>query len=118
MDNFGVIELASTKTTSAPGWAYVADTGGGPSSSLSAAVQPPPNRKRAARIGKGLSLSDQSARQEARLRKELEALDREGGGGREGIPVPARKGGEFLLSLRRRRQSWAWWKGKGAASNE
>ncbi|KAK5987590.1 hypothetical protein PT974_11722 [Cladobotryum mycophilum] len=27
MNNFGVIEIASAKTTSAPGWAYVPDTG-------------------------------------------------------------------------------------------
>jgi hypothetical protein len=43
-------------------------------------------------------LSDQSARQEARVRKELEALDKEGGSvGREGIVIPARKSGEFLF---------------------
>jgi zinc finger HIT domain-containing protein 1 len=95
MDNFGVIELASTKTTSAPGWAYVPDRA--QKAAAAAAAEHPPNRKRATRTqGKGLSASDQSARVEARVRKELGELEREGG---RDIPIPARKGGEFFFVL-------------------
>ncbi|KFA64133.1 hypothetical protein S40285_00809 [Stachybotrys chlorohalonatus IBT 40285] len=85
MNNFGVIELASAKTTSAPGWAYVPDTGPSNPSSLQ-----PTNRKRA-RNGPGLSLGDLSARQEARIRKEIEALDKDGGRD-AAIPLPAKSG--------------------------
>lgn len=87
MDNFGVIELAGPKTAATPGWAYVPDAAPlhhGPST----------GRKRAAARGQGLSLSDQSAREEARVRRELEGLDREGSG-RDAIAVPARGRGEF-----------------------
>ncbi|KAJ4295998.1 hypothetical protein N0V88_004700 [Collariella sp. IMI 366227] len=52
MNNFGVIEIASTTTKSTPGWAYVPDTGPALSS-----LQPT-NRKRAARNQPALSLSD------------------------------------------------------------
>jgi len=72
MNNFGVIEVAGGKTTKAPGWAYVPDVG----PSHSQALQPA-NRKRAARNQAGLSLSDVSARQDAKIRKDLEALDRD-----------------------------------------
>ncbi|KAK3341523.1 hypothetical protein B0T25DRAFT_585684 [Lasiosphaeria hispida] len=72
MNNFGVVELASAKTTNAPGWAYVPDTRPAPGS---AAL--PSNRKRAARNHAGLSLSDASARQDAKTRKDLEVLDRD-----------------------------------------
>ncbi|KAM7208011.1 hypothetical protein V8F20_001557 [Naviculisporaceae sp. PSN 640] len=72
MNNFGVIEVASTKTKNAPGWAYVPDVGPSPS----AAALQPANRKRA-RNQTVLSASDLSARQEAKIRKDLEALDRD-----------------------------------------
>lgn len=89
MSNFGVIELASAKTTSAPGWAYVPDTGpklaGGPGSGAA-----PTNRKRARNLP-GLSLGDLSARQEAKIRKEVEALDRDGGKD-SAIPLPVKSG--------------------------
>ena len=87
MNNFGVIELAGPKTAATPGWAYVPDAAPlhhGPST----------GRKRAAARGQGLSLSDQSAREEARVRRELEGLVREGSG-RDAIAVPARGRGEF-----------------------
>ncbi|KAI1499387.1 hypothetical protein F5X99DRAFT_287347 [Biscogniauxia marginata] len=77
MNNFGVIELASTKTTNAPGWAYVPDTG-----PLHQPAQPT-NRKRArggnqaGGAGGALSSADASARQEAKTRKEIEVLDRD-----------------------------------------
>ncbi|CAI4216438.1 unnamed protein product [Parascedosporium putredinis] len=84
MENFGLIELASAKTTVAPGWAYVPDR-----TANSAATIQTTGRKRAAARGKGLSLSDQTAREEAKIRKELEALDREGSRDVV-IPVPAK----------------------------
>ena len=88
MNNFGVIELAGAKTTSAPGWSYVPDTRPDPAST---ALQPA-SRKRAARAaaGGGLSIGDLSARHEARVRKEIEALDRDVGGNQ--IPVPTKNG--------------------------
>ncbi|KAH6689215.1 hypothetical protein F5X68DRAFT_230861 [Plectosphaerella plurivora] len=52
--NFGVIEIASKKTTSAPGWA-----------------------KRARNQTSVISGADLSARQESKVRKDLEALDRD-----------------------------------------
>ncbi|KAL2260266.1 hypothetical protein VTK26DRAFT_5767 [Humicola hyalothermophila] len=87
MNNFGVIEIASTTTKSTPGWAYVPDTG----PALPAALQPA-NRKRAARNQSALSLSDLSARQETRIRKDLEALDRDNQKD-VNIPIPPKPGG-------------------------
>ncbi|KAH6845383.1 hypothetical protein B0I37DRAFT_406910 [Chaetomium sp. MPI-CAGE-AT-0009] len=87
MNNFGVIEVASTVTKNTPGWAYVPDTG----PALSAALQPA-NRKRAARKQTALSLSDLSAREETRIRKDLEALDRDSHRDAN-IPIPPRPGG-------------------------
>ncbi|KAI1142987.1 hypothetical protein F5Y05DRAFT_138659 [Hypoxylon sp. FL0543] len=79
MNNFGVIELATTKTTNAPGWAYVPDTA--PSIAAAASSLQPGNRKRAARNQATASTSalyaDADARQEAKLRREIEALDRD-----------------------------------------
>ncbi|KAH8845109.1 hypothetical protein MCOR27_007091 [Pyricularia oryzae] len=91
MNNFGVVEVASTRTTNAPGWAYVPDTGINPAV---AALQPT-NRKRAARnnrVSGKPSLTDLSARQEAAVRKEVEQLDRDAFKD-TAIPVPARTGG-------------------------
>ncbi|KAF9879188.1 hypothetical protein CkaCkLH20_03421 [Colletotrichum karsti] len=87
MNNFGVYELASAKRTSAPGWAYVPDTGVNPA----AAALQPANRKRAARNKANPSASDLSVRQEAKIRKELEALDKDCGRDAS-IPVPAKGG--------------------------
>lgn len=87
MNNFGVIEVASTTTKTTPGWAYVPDTGPTPPAALQ-----PINRKRAARNQPALSLPDLSAREETRLRKDLEALDRDSN--RDvNIPIPPRPGG-------------------------
>lgn len=87
MNNFGVIELSSTTTKNAPGWAYVPDTGPVVPSALQ-----PANRKRAARNQPALSLSDLSAREETRIRKDLEALDRDNHRDAS-IPIPPRPGG-------------------------
>ncbi|KAK0383220.1 hypothetical protein NLU13_9133 [Sarocladium strictum] len=91
MNNFGVIELAGAKTTSAPGWAYIPDTRPDPAST----TLQPSNRKRARNAASGATahtIGDLSARQEARIRKEIEALDREGGGRDSQIPVPLKNG--------------------------
>ncbi|KAJ9157745.1 SWR1 complex subunit vps71 [Pleurostoma richardsiae] len=87
MNNFGVIEVASTRTTHAPGWAYVPDTTGVPHQ------QQLTSRKRGARgQGAALSLSDVSARHDARVQKEIELLSRDSH--REAnIPVPPKAGG-------------------------
>ncbi|AEO66021.1 uncharacterized protein THITE_2113748 [Thermothielavioides terrestris NRRL 8126] len=87
MNNFGVIEIASTTTKSTPGWAYVPDT----APALPAAVHST-SRKRAARNQPALTLSDLSAREETRIRKELEALDRDNPKD-VNIPIPPRPGG-------------------------
>lgn len=86
MNNFGVIELASAKKTSAPGWAYVPDN----SINLSSSLQQPANRKRA-RNAPTVTLGDLTARQETRKRKEVEALDKDGARD-SSIPLPAKSG--------------------------
>ncbi|KAM5356222.1 hypothetical protein ACJ41O_002868 [Fusarium nematophilum] len=83
MNNFGVIELASAKTTAAPGWAYVPDT------TISRSTVPA-SRKRARNVP-GLTLSDLTARQDTKIRKEVEALDKDGGRDNT-IPVPVKSG--------------------------
>ncbi|KAH9909041.1 hypothetical protein F4778DRAFT_715030 [Xylariomycetidae sp. FL2044] len=98
MNNFGVIELASTKTTNAPGWAYVPDTTNTTASSSvhrhpSASTSISRNKRAARNTGAGLSNADISTRQEAKIRRELEALDRDNLRADVSIPVPAKKGG-------------------------
>jgi zinc finger HIT domain-containing protein 1 len=98
MNNFGVIEVASAKTTNAPGWAYVPDTGATatPSQSVSAVHLHVNRNKRAARNANqaaGSSANVQkgiSARRDAKIQKELDELQRDNLGGRDGqIPVPS-----------------------------
>ncbi|TPX15398.1 uncharacterized protein E0L32_004378 [Thyridium curvatum] len=88
--NFGVVELASTRTTNAPGWAYVPDV------SIQAAALKQGggggNRKRAARNQPNASLSDLTARQATKVRRELEALDRDSHRDAN-IAIPPRPGG-------------------------
>ncbi|KAK8139838.1 hypothetical protein PG984_000961 [Apiospora sp. TS-2023a] len=95
MNNFGVIEVAGAKTTNAPGWAYVPDTGPPGRHHHQEAGKNGKNRKRAARStagGPNLSYADLSARQEAKVRKELEVLDRDNP--RDvSIPIPAKPKG-------------------------
>lgn len=95
MNNFGVIEVAGAKTTNAPGWAYVPDTGPPSHHHHQQAGKNGKNRKRAARStagGPNLSYADLSARQEAKVRKELEVLDRDNP--RDvSIPIPAKPKG-------------------------
>lgn len=98
MNNFGVIEVASAKTTNAPGWAYVPDTGATatPSQSVSAVHLHVNRNKRAARNANqaaGSSANVQkgiSARRDAKIQKELDELQRDNFGGRDGqIPIPS-----------------------------
>ncbi|KAJ1331242.1 zinc finger HIT domain-containing protein 1 [Microdochium nivale] len=88
MNNFGVVELASARTTNAPGWAYVPDLGPTASGTAGAA----PNRKRGARAAATASVkfsyADVDARHDAKLRKELEGLDRDNQPRDAAIPVP------------------------------
>ncbi|KAI5466616.1 hypothetical protein BGZ63DRAFT_418386 [Mariannaea sp. PMI_226] len=87
MNNFGVIEIASAKTTAAPGWAYVPDTSAQRQRQRPAA---PANRKRARNVP-GLSIGDLTVRQETKKRKEAEALDKDGGKDNT-IPLPVKSG--------------------------
>jgi zinc finger HIT domain-containing protein 1 len=93
MNNFGVIEIASAKTTSAPGWAYVPDSGRVPTNTAATS-----NRKRGARNaaagggGAPLSHADANARQEAKARREIEILDRDNARDVH-IAIPAKKSG-------------------------
>ncbi|KAI0380014.1 hypothetical protein F5Y04DRAFT_104321 [Hypomontagnella monticulosa] len=91
MNNFGVIELASTKTTNAPGWAYVPDT----APAIATASLQTGNRKRAARnqtANTSVLYADADARQEAKLRREIEALDRDNYHRDVSIPTTAKGG--------------------------
>ncbi|KAI1828698.1 hypothetical protein F4861DRAFT_14740 [Xylaria intraflava] len=89
MNKFGVIELASAKTTTAPGWAYVPDR-------PQQHAVPATNRKRARNAattgGAALSLADASARQEAKARREIEILDRDNARDVQ-IAIPAKRSG-------------------------
>lgn len=85
--NFGVIEVANSKATAAPGWAYVPDTGVNASV---AALQP--GRAKRARNTNIATSSDTTAKQDAKLIRELEELTKENH--REvAIPIPLKKGG-------------------------
>jgi len=84
MINFGVREVANTKSISAPGWAYVPDTG----VNASVAALQPSSRKRARGITSA-TLHETTAKQDAKIVRELAALDRENH--RDvSIPVPIR----------------------------
>jgi hypothetical protein len=78
MDLFGVHDLPTSKSASA-GWAYIPDT-------LSSSAAPT-SRKRARHTA---SAHDQSARQDAKVARDLAALEKEGGGREVSIPVVVR----------------------------
>ncbi len=85
MINFGVREVVDSRATHAPGWAYVPDTG---VNALSSTLQPS-SRKRA-RNHHTSSAHETTAKQDAKILRELIALDRENH--RDvSIPVPARQ---------------------------
>ncbi|RFU36056.1 hypothetical protein B7463_g258, partial [Scytalidium lignicola] len=84
MLDFGVREVAISKATAAPGWAYIPDTG----VNHSAAALQPSSRKRA-RNQPTTSFADTSAKQEVKILREIAALDRENH--RDvSIPVPVK----------------------------
>ncbi|RDW85036.1 hypothetical protein BP6252_02626 [Coleophoma cylindrospora] len=85
MINFGVREELAAKAAPAPGWAYVPDTG--VNSSVTASQ--PSSRKRARNANPNTSSHDTTAKQDAKILRELAALDRESH--RDvSIPVPIR----------------------------
>lgn len=84
MFNFGVQEVITSKSTAAPGWAYVPDTGINPAV---AALQPS-SRKRPRTTGPNAA-QDTTAKQDAKLMRELAALDRDNHKD-VSIPVPVR----------------------------
>ncbi|KAF4625793.1 hypothetical protein G7Y89_g12374 [Cudoniella acicularis] len=79
--DFGVLEVANSKAPAAPGWAYVPDTG------VNASVTALQPRKRA-RNQTGTP-HDTTAKQDAKILRELAALDRENHKD-VSIPVPIR----------------------------
>ncbi|KAH7417009.1 hypothetical protein BKA64DRAFT_285189 [Cadophora sp. MPI-SDFR-AT-0126] len=84
MMNFGVREVANSKAATAPGWAYVPDTG----VNASVAALQPASRKRA-RNQTVASSHETTARQDAKILRELASLDRENAKD-VSIPVPIR----------------------------
>ncbi len=85
MINFGVREVVDSKATAAPGWAYVPDIG----VNTSVAALQPSSRKRA-RNQHTASAHETTAKQDAKILRELAALDRENH--RDvSIPVPVRQ---------------------------
>ncbi|KAI2635509.1 hypothetical protein GGS21DRAFT_490166 [Xylaria nigripes] len=92
MNDFGVIEIASAKTTNAPGWAYVPDHP--PHQQSQAPLSTNRKRARAAATSGGapLSVADVSARHEAKARREIEVLDRDNARDVQ-IAIPAKRGG-------------------------
>lgn len=85
MELFGVAEVAThARSNIAPGWAYVAVPDSIPNPNQ------PQGRKRAARNITGAA-GDTSAKQDAKVLKSLQELDKDSGGGRDvQIPVPIR----------------------------
>ncbi|CAG8949642.1 hypothetical protein HYFRA_00007876 [Hymenoscyphus fraxineus] len=73
--NFGVLEIANSKATAAPGWAYVPDTGVGVSAPAVTALQP--GRAKRARNLTLATAGDTTAKQDAKLLRGLEELTRE-----------------------------------------
>jgi zinc finger HIT domain-containing protein 1 len=99
MELFGVQELPNAKSISAPGWAYVPDTGINPSV---AALQP--SQAKRARNLRNPSAHENSAKQDAKILRELAALDKESHKDVQ-IPVPVRhrdnagRGSPFVIPL-------------------
>ena len=87
MFNFGVQEVLTSRSIAAPGWAYVPDTGLNPAV---AALQPS-SRKRPRTTGPNTAAhaQDTTAKQDAKLMRELAALDRENHKD-VSIPIPVR----------------------------
>lgn len=86
MELFGVQELPTAKSISTPGWAYVPDTGINPSVT---ALQPS-RAKRVARNLPNASAHETSAKQDAKILRELAALNKESHKDVQ-IPVPVKQ---------------------------
>lgn len=87
MDLFGVQELPNSKSVIAPGWAYVPDTGINPAAT---ALQPSSN-KRAARKQPTASGLENTAKQDAKILRDLAELDKDSQSHKDvQIPVPVR----------------------------
>lgn len=84
MFKFGVQEVANSKSVAAPGWAYVPDTGVNPA----VGTLQPSSRKRPRTTGPAFN-QDTNAKQDAKLIRELAALDRDNHKD-VSIPVPVR----------------------------
>ena len=108
MDLFGVQELPNSKSTSTPGYAFVSDLG--PQSATTAA-----SRKRGARKELSSTAGERTAASDAKILRELAALDKESA--RDvviPVPIRARDGagrGKFcdcrtLVSSRGRAVHW------------
>lgn len=78
--------IPNSNSISAPGWAYVPDTGYDPSK---AAIQPTGARKRAARAS-GLGVGDSTTRQQNAVLKHLADLDKDSHRDVQ-IPVPSKQ---------------------------
>jgi zinc finger HIT domain-containing protein 1 len=85
MDLFGVQELPTAKSAIAPGWAYVADTGVNPAV---AALQPSRAKRAAGPVTK-TNPFETTAKQEAKILRELAALDKESHRDVQ-IPIPVK----------------------------
>lgn len=94
MYSFGVIQVPTTtkRAAAAPGYAYVPDLGRQqPSASVSANVPQQTKRRAARALNNTATGSEYSAKQDAKIARELAALDREPGAG-AGIVVAKRSG--------------------------
>ncbi|KAI1811275.1 hypothetical protein GGS20DRAFT_123625 [Poronia punctata] len=72
MNNFGVIEIATTKTTTAPGWAYVPDNPHPRPNLTTTTRKRPRNTTTTTTTLSAVNLADSNARQEAKTRRELD----------------------------------------------
>lgn len=90
--------VPNSSGTSAPGWAYVPDTGYDPSR---APIQPSGARKRAARTS-GFATGDTSTRQQNAIAKHLQELDKENHKDVQ-IPIPKRESSARGLFFRVRK---------------
>ena len=82
MNNFGVLEVPTSKAQAAPGWAYVPDTG----VNASVTANQPASGRRARNLP---NVADTTAKQDAKILRELAALDRENYRDVQ-IPIPVR----------------------------
>jgi zinc finger HIT domain-containing protein 1 len=85
MELFGVQELPNSKSISAPGWAYVPDISSNPNAPTSQST----SRKRIGRNQPAGSAHENTAKQDAKILRDLAALDKESHKDVQ-IPIPIR----------------------------